>query len=104
MRKSLGPSGSLWPPLSRWPKISNSPCLPSSGIDTSTFRQMAVPDATGPYDRGMCRNIKQLYNYDPPATEAEIRDAALQYVRKLSGTTRPSQANAAVFERAVDEV
>jgi hypothetical protein len=52
----------------------------------------------------MCRNIRTLHNYDPPATEAEVRDAALQYVRKLSGTTRPSQANAAVFERAVDEV
>ena len=52
----------------------------------------------------MCRNIRQLHNFDPPASEQEIRDAALQYVRKVSGTTRPSQANAAAFERAVEEV
>ncbi len=52
----------------------------------------------------MCRNIHTLYNFEPPATEEEIRSAALQYVRKLSGTTRPSRANAAAFERAVDEV
>jgi hypothetical protein len=53
---------------------------------------------------GMCRNIHTLHNYEPPATDEEIRGAALQYVRKLSGSTKPSQANAAVFERAVDEV
>ena len=52
----------------------------------------------------MCRNIRTLHNFEPPATESEIREAALQYVRKVSGSTRPSQANAAVFERAVDEV
>ena len=52
----------------------------------------------------MCRNIHTLHNYEPPATDEEIRGAALQYVRKLSGATKPSQANAAVFERAVDEV
>lgn len=52
----------------------------------------------------MCRNIKTLFNFEPPATEAEIRDAALQFVRKLSGFTVPSQANRAAFERAVDEV
>ena len=52
----------------------------------------------------MCRNIRPLANFDPPATDAEVRDAALQFVRKLSGTTRPSRANAAAFERAVDEV
>jgi hypothetical protein len=52
----------------------------------------------------MCRNIRPLANFDPPASDAEVRDAALQFVRKLSGTTRPSRANAAVFERAVDEV
>jgi hypothetical protein len=51
----------------------------------------------------MCRNIKTLFNFDPPATDAEIRDAALQFVRKLSGFTNPSQANREVFERAVDE-
>jgi hypothetical protein len=52
----------------------------------------------------MCRNIKTLHNFDPPATAEEVRDAALQYVRKLSGTTKPSKANAAAFARAVDEV
>jgi hypothetical protein len=52
----------------------------------------------------MCRNIRTLFNFEPPATELEIRDAALQFVRKLSGFNVPSQANAAAFERAVDEV
>jgi hypothetical protein len=52
----------------------------------------------------MCRNIRTLHNFEPPATEAEIRDAALQYVRKISGSTKPSQANAEAFARAVDEV
>lgn len=52
----------------------------------------------------MCRNIKTLFNFEPPATESEIRDASLQFVRKLSGTTRPSQANQAAFDKAVDEV
>ena len=52
----------------------------------------------------MCRNIRPLHNFDPPATEEEIRSAALQYVRKISGYTKPSQANAEAFERAVDEV
>ncbi len=52
----------------------------------------------------MCRNIRPLYNFAPPATETEVRDAALQYVRKVSGFTKPSQANAEAFERAVDRV
>jgi hypothetical protein len=52
----------------------------------------------------MCRNIKTLHNFDPPATHEEIRDAALQYVRKLSGSTKPSKANEAAFNRAVEEV
>jgi hypothetical protein len=52
----------------------------------------------------MCRNIKTLYNFDPPATEEEIRAAATQFVRKLSGFTKPSQANEAAFERGIDEV
>ena len=52
----------------------------------------------------MCRSITTLANFEPPATDEEIRAAALQFVRKLSGTTRPSRANAAAFERAVDEV
>jgi hypothetical protein len=52
----------------------------------------------------MCRNIRSLHNYEPPASEDEIRDAALQYVRKISGSTKPSQANRAAFDRAVEEV
>jgi hypothetical protein len=53
---------------------------------------------------GMCRNIQTLFNFEPPATEEEVRSAALQYVRKISGFTKPSQANEAAFELAVDEV
>jgi hypothetical protein len=52
----------------------------------------------------MCRNIRTLYNFEPPATDEEVRSAALQYVRKISGFTKPSQANEAAFQRAVDEV
>ena len=52
----------------------------------------------------MCRNIHTLFNYEPPATEEEVRDAALQYVRKISGFTKPSRANEEAFARAVDEV
>lgn len=52
----------------------------------------------------MCRNIKTLANFEPPATHDEIRASALQFVRKLSGTTKPSRANEEVFNRAVDEV
>ena len=52
----------------------------------------------------MCRNIRPLFNFDPPATEDEIRAAALQYVRKVSGFTKPSQANAEAFEEAIDEI
>ena len=52
----------------------------------------------------MCRNIRPLHNFEPPATDAEVHDAALQYVRKLSGAPRPSQANAEAFDRAVAAV
>jgi len=52
----------------------------------------------------MCRNIKSLFNFDPPATDEEIHDAALQFVRKLSGTTKPSKRNEAAFERAVNSI
>ncbi len=52
----------------------------------------------------MCRNIKPLFNFDPPATDEELSDAALQFVRKLSGMRAPSQVNESVFERAVEEV
>jgi hypothetical protein len=52
----------------------------------------------------MCRNIRTLYNFEPPATREEVHDAALQYVRKISGFTKPSQVNEAAFERAVEAV
>jgi hypothetical protein len=52
----------------------------------------------------MCRNIRTLFNFEPPATDEEVRAASLQFVRKLSGFTNPSHANAAAFERAVEEV
>ena len=52
----------------------------------------------------MCRNIRTLHNFKPPATDEEIRNASLQYVRKISGSTKPSQANAEAFDHAVDEV
>lgn len=52
----------------------------------------------------MCRNIRTLFNFDPPATDEEVRAASVQFVRKLSGFTKPSQANQAAFDRAVDDV
>jgi hypothetical protein len=52
----------------------------------------------------MCRNIKTLFNFDPPATDEEIRASAIQFVRKLSGSTKPSKANELVFDRAVDAI
>jgi hypothetical protein len=52
----------------------------------------------------MCRNIRTLHNFDPPATEEEVHEASLQYVRKISGFNKPSQANAEAFDRAVEEV
>jgi hypothetical protein len=52
----------------------------------------------------MCRNIRTLHNFEPPATDEEVRDASLQYVRKISGYTKPSQANQEAFDRAVDAV
>jgi hypothetical protein len=57
-----------------------------------------------PYAPGMCRNIRTLYNFEPAASDDEIRAAALQYVRKVTGYSKPSQANEAAFEQAVDEV
>ena len=52
----------------------------------------------------MCRNIRSLHNFDPPASDSEIYDASVQYVRKISGSSKPSHANRAVFDRAVDEI
>ena len=71
------------------------------------MRKFRIPVAT--VDRaaslpGMCRNIRTLYNFEPPATHDEVRAAAEQYVRKISGFTKPSQANAEAFDRAVEDV
>jgi hypothetical protein len=52
----------------------------------------------------MCRNIRPLYNFEPPATQEEVRDAALQYVRKVSGFSKPARANEEAFERAIDAI
>jgi hypothetical protein len=62
------------------------------------------PSPSSDYDHGMCRNIKTLYNFEPPTTREEIEAAALQYVRKVSGMQKPSRANEAAFERAIAEV
>ena len=61
-----------------------------------------TPDA--PIISAMCRNIKNLFNFDPPVTDAEIRDASLQFVRKISGFNKPSKANEAAFNTSIDEV
>ena len=63
-----------------------------------------VATADPAYVGGMCRNIRTLHNFEPPATDDEVQAAALQYVRKVSGATHPSQANQAAFDRAVTEV
>jgi hypothetical protein len=71
----------------------------------SDFAPAVRPWATtGAEEKTMCRNIKTLFNFDPPATHAEIHASALQFVRKLSGFNSPSQANAEAFNRAVSEV
>jgi hypothetical protein len=59
---------------------------------------------TSPLAFDMCRNIKVLYNFDPPTTDDEVRAASLQFVRKVSGFSKPSKANEAVFQQAIDEV
>jgi hypothetical protein len=58
----------------------------------------------GVHNRAMCRNIHPLHNFEPPATNAEVHDAALQYVRKIAGTSKPSKANEEAFNRAVSEI
>ena len=64
----------------------------------------SAPGRPRAYGGGMCRNIRTLHNFEPPATTDEVTAAALQYVRKVSGTTKPSQANQAAFDRAVAEI
>lgn len=71
-----------------------------ANISSSTV----VPSRLSFYTECMCRNIRPLFNFDPPATDEEVRNAAIQFVRKISGFTKPSHANAAAFERAVDEI
>lgn len=77
---------------------------------TSAYARLRLLPAAEIAERGgstialMCRNIRTLYNYDPPASEEEVRAAAIQYVRKISGFTKPSQANAEAFAEAVDAI
>ncbi len=68
------------------------------------LRRLVLPVALRLYDVSMCRNIRPLSNFDPPATRDEVHSAALQYVRKISGCTKPSRVNAEAFDRAVDAV
>src|ERR687896_201196 len=74
------------------------------GCKLCAMRSRRRPRASADRRRSMCRNIRTLHNFEPPATDEEIRASSLQYVRKVSGFTKPSQANAEAFERAVDEV
>jgi hypothetical protein len=75
------------------------------GKEASSLPYWGASLAAGwPRSEKMCRNIKTLFNFEPPATEAEIRASAEQFVRKLSGFSKPSQANAEAFDRAVEEV
>ena len=71
-------------------------------MTSHTTRALVARSST--YDRGMCRSIKPLNNFEPPATDDEVREAALQFVRKISGTQKPASVNTATFEAAVDEV
>ena len=68
------------------------------------FAGLARPAGDSVYTLAMCRNIKTLFNFEPPATPEEVRAAALQFVRKVSGMTKPAQANSERFEQAVDEI
>jgi hypothetical protein len=81
--------------------ITERPGLRETRAETNNGDVRDNPDAR---NQAMCRNIKMLFNFDPPVTEEEIRAASLQYVRKISGFASPSHANEAAFNRAVDEV
>jgi hypothetical protein len=78
--------------------------LPQLGVGSGGVPPEEGQDARVLEKNGMCRSIRTLFNFEPPVTEEEIRAASLQFVRKLSGFTRPSKANEAAFEEAVDEV
>jgi len=73
-------------------------------VPRAARRRALVIERAGAYAYGMCRNIRPLYNFEPPASPEEVHGAAVQYVRKISGFTKPSAANAEVFERAVAAV
>jgi hypothetical protein len=78
--------------------LTRSPRSAFDGLTASIYNHPA------PKEESMCRNIRTLFNFEPPASDEEIRASALQFVRKLSGFARPSKANEAAFQRAVDEV
>jgi len=67
-------------------------------------REGETPTSHTAYNLGMCRNIKNLFNFDPPVTDQEVRNASLQFVRKISGFNKPSKANEAAFNAAIDEI
>ena len=83
--------------MSRVRILSEAPC------DVVRSERLIAAPCRG-YSRGMCRNIRVLHNFEPPTTDDEVREAALQFVRKVSGSTKPSQANQAAFDEAVHEV
>jgi hypothetical protein len=76
----------------------------AAGTSTPAGRTERLQARAALYNIAMCRNIKTLFNFDPPVTEEEIRAASLQFVRKISGFTKPSKANERLFVNAVDEV
>src|SRR5207249_4095887 len=77
---------------------------PQPSDDGKLFRGAWNPPPHPAYNLTMCRNIKNLFNFDPPVTDQEIRNASLQFVRKISGFNKPSKANEASFNAAIDEV
>src|SRR5258706_9219472 len=89
------------PPASRPASICRLPSSNRSAAVTSHWKRPTTSNIHG--ESTMCRNIKTLFNFDPPATDEEIRAASLQFVRKLSGFTSPSKANEEAFDRAIDE-
>jgi hypothetical protein len=95
----------LWPhPVPPVPPTPVPPVPPTPGPTIQSRKRGSRPAPSRSYGRTMCRNIRTLHNFAPPATRDEVQAAATQYVRKVAGTTRPAQANQAVFEQAVAEV
>jgi len=83
------------------PTTASNPSVPAQRVFDYAVVRGSGPD---PGESTMCRNIKTLFNFDPPATDDEVREASLQFVRKLSGFTKPSRANEAAFHRAVKQM